>query len=72
MCLGAKDSHRVVISNNDVSKPRKQYNTIFAKKKFYLDLKPKSLACSSVKQVVSDLKALGGVSTLVQNLLSIC
>jgi hypothetical protein len=71
VCPGAKESHRVVISHHDASKPRKHYNTVFAKKKFYLDLKPKNLSCSSVKQVVSDLKALGGVSVLMSQILLI-
>ena len=34
---------------------------MFATKKFYLDIKPKSLQSPSVKELISDLQLLGGV-----------
>ena len=50
------------VTNNSAVKPRKSINSVFASKKFYLDLKAKNLTCPADKQVVSDLQTLGGVS----------
>lgn len=40
---------------------KKSRNSVFIDRKFYLDLKPKALTSPVVKQVLSDLRQLGGV-----------
>jgi hypothetical protein len=46
---------------HSAAKPKKTINSIFSEKKFYLDLRAKSLGLPEVKQIVADLQTLGGV-----------